>query len=189
MGWPGSTTSGPSRYPGSPGSSSSSSRERILMRARQVVQERLTQAYALPHVSKPPQMIEPLSSTEPGHDGPACPRQELSPIDMSVIAHWTIKPPSLGVPGVANVAIWGQRERQLQVQVDPERLREIGVSLLDVIETTGNALVGLAAELPGSVDPRHRRVYRYPEPAAHGIQHLLADQDRGRSGSGAAGDC
>ena len=30
-----------------------------LMRARQVVQERLTQAHALPNVSKPPQMIQP----------------------------------------------------------------------------------------------------------------------------------
>ena len=35
----------------------------------------------------------------------------------------------MGVPGVANVAIWGQRDRQLQVQVDPERLRRNDVSL------------------------------------------------------------
>ena len=41
---------------------------------------------------------------------------------MSVLARWTIRPRLLGVPGVANVAILGQRERQLQVQVDPERL-------------------------------------------------------------------
>src|SRR5690349_15248470 len=34
-----------------------------LMRARQVVQERLTQAHALPNVSSPPQMIDPVSST------------------------------------------------------------------------------------------------------------------------------
>ena len=65
---------------------------------------------------------------------------------MSVLARWTIKPRLLGVPGVANVAIWGQRDRQIQVQVDPEQLQPIGVSLLDVIETTGNALVGLAAD-------------------------------------------
>ena len=29
----------------------------------------------------------------------------------------------MAVPGVANVAIWGQRDRQFQVLVDPERLR------------------------------------------------------------------
>ena len=34
-----------------------------LLRARQVVQERLTQAHALPQVSKPPQMLQPLSSS------------------------------------------------------------------------------------------------------------------------------
>src|SRR5919112_2527216 len=32
------------------------------MRARQVVQERLTQAHALPNVSKPPAMVQPLSA-------------------------------------------------------------------------------------------------------------------------------
>ena len=34
-----------------------------LFRARQVVAERLTQAPGLPHVSKPPAMLQPLSST------------------------------------------------------------------------------------------------------------------------------
>ncbi len=34
-----------------------------LYTARQVVAERLTQAHALPNVSKPPQMLQPLSST------------------------------------------------------------------------------------------------------------------------------
>src|SRR5918995_1462898 len=34
-----------------------------LLRARQVVQERLTEAFALPNVSRPPQMLQPLSST------------------------------------------------------------------------------------------------------------------------------
>ena len=46
----------------------------------------------------------------------------------------------MGVPGVANVAVWGQRERQLQVQVDPKQLQAKGVTLQQVIETTGEAL-------------------------------------------------
>jgi multidrug efflux pump subunit AcrB len=46
----------------------------------------------------------------------------------------------MGVPGVANVSIYGQRDRQLQVQVDPRRLRAEHVSLTQVIETAGNAL-------------------------------------------------
>src|SRR5688572_15744234 len=88
-----------------------------IMRARQVVQERLTEAHALPQVSTPPQMIQPLSSLSRIMMARLS-SDEVSPIDMSVIAHWTIKPRLLGVPGVANVAIWGERDRQLQVQVD-----------------------------------------------------------------------
>ena len=34
-----------------------------VLRARQMVQERMTQAHALPHVSKPPTMLQPTSST------------------------------------------------------------------------------------------------------------------------------
>ena len=54
--------------------------------------------------------------------------QPLSPIELSVLARWTVRPRLMGVPGVANVAIWGQRERQLQVQVDPARLEAAGIT-------------------------------------------------------------
>src|ERR1041384_7279941 len=110
-----------------------------LMRARQMVSERLTQAYALPHVSKPPIMIQPRSATS-RFMIVGLSSKSLSPIQVSVLARWTIAPRLKGVPGVANVAIWGQRDRQLQVRVDPKRLRDRGVSLLRVLETTGNAL-------------------------------------------------
>ena len=107
--------------------------------ARQMVQERLTQAFALPNVSKPPVMLQPLSTTSRvmmvGLSS-----QELSLIDMGVLARWTITPRLMGVPGVANVAIWGQREWQLQVQVDPELLQAEGVTLDQIIATAGEAL-------------------------------------------------
>jgi len=110
-----------------------------IMRARLLVQERLTLARSLPHVSKLPAMLQPLSATSRvmmiGLSS-----QELSLIEMSVLARWNIKPALTGVPGVANVSIWGHRERQMQVQVDPERLRANGVSLDQVIEASGNAL-------------------------------------------------
>src|SRR5262245_51165859 len=109
------------------------------MDARQVVQERLTQAHALPNVSQPPQMLQPLSSTNRIMlIGLSSEKQSL--IELSVLARWTIRPRLMGVPGVANVAIWGQRERQLQVQVDPARLAEHKVSLIQIIKTAGNAL-------------------------------------------------
>ena len=107
-------------------------------RARQLIQERLTQAHALPHVSAPPTLLQPLSSSSRvlmiGLSS-----NQLSPIERSVIARWTVRPRLMGVPGVANVAIWGMRDQQLQVQVDPERLRDRNVTLPQVIKTAGNA--------------------------------------------------
>lgn len=109
------------------------------IRARQMVQERLTQTFALPNVSKPPTMLQPLSATSRvmmvGLSS-----DELSLIEMGVLARWNVKPRLMGVPGVANVAIWGQRERQLQVQVHPKKLAAREVTLSQVIQTTGEAL-------------------------------------------------
>jgi len=111
-----------------------------LYRARQMVAERLAQAaVGIPHVSKPPAMIQPTSSTN------RCmiiglSSDELSLIEMSVLARWVIGPRLLGVPGVANVSVWGNRDQQLQVLVDPEHLQEMGVTLEQIIETTGNSL-------------------------------------------------
>jgi CzcA family heavy metal efflux pump len=125
-----------------------------LYQARQLVQERLIQAHALPNVSKPPTMIQPLSSSSRvmiiGLDP-----KELSPIEASVISRWVIKPRLMGEPGVANVAIWGMRDQQLQVQVDPGRLQDRGVTLKQVVETAGNAqlvspLTFLEASTPGT---------------------------------------
>ncbi|HET9908944.1 MAG TPA: efflux RND transporter permease subunit [Anaerolineales bacterium] len=111
-----------------------------LYRARQMVTERLAQAaIAIPHVSKPPTMIQPLSS-QSRFMIVGLSSQELSLIEMSVLARWTIAPQLMGVPGVAHVAIWGNRDRQLQVLVDPAKLHEQGVSLDQVVDTTGNAL-------------------------------------------------
>src|SRR6185503_15853590 len=110
-----------------------------LYRARQMVSERMTQAFALPHVSKPPTMVQPVSS-DSRFMIVGLSSKKLSLIEMSVLARWTIAPRLVGIPGVANVAIWGQRDRQIQVQVDPQKMQDKRVSLLQVLETTGNAL-------------------------------------------------
>src|SRR5207249_8337981 len=80
---------------------------------------------------------------------------KLSLVVILVLARRTIQPRLLGVPGVANVSIWGRRERQLQVQVDPEKLRDHRVTLMQIIKTAGNALWAsplsfLEASTPGT---------------------------------------
>ncbi|MGH2383801.1 MAG: efflux RND transporter permease subunit [Candidatus Limnocylindria bacterium] len=142
-----------------------------IFKARQVVAERLTQAHALPNVSKPPAMLQPLS-TENRVMMVSLRASDLSLIDMSVLARWNIRPRLMGVPGVANVSIWGERNRQLQVLVDPTELQEQGVTLGEVITTTGNALwvsplTFLEASTPGTggfIDTPNQRL---------GIQHVL----------------
>ena len=141
-----------------------------LFTARQVVAERMTQAHALPNVSKPPQILQPLSSTNRALMVGVT-SKTLTPIQMSVLARWTIIPRLLGVPGVANVSIWGERARQLQVQVDPQKLSDANVSLQQVIDTSGNALwvsplTYLEASTPGTggfIDTANQRL---------GIQHI-----------------
>ena len=64
----------------------------------------------------------------------------LSQTDMTTLAKWTVRPRLMGISGVANVAIWGQRDRQLQVLVDPGRLQAHGVTVGDVVRATGEAV-------------------------------------------------
>jgi Cu/Ag efflux pump CusA len=107
--------------------------------ARQLTQERMSQAKALPNVGTPPMMIQPTSSTS--RVAMVSMRSDtVSEMQMSVLARWQIRPRLMSIPGVANVSVWGMRDRQLQVQVDPQRLQSRKVTLTQLIETTGNAL-------------------------------------------------
>src|SRR2546430_6623820 len=110
-----------------------------VMRARQMIQERLTLAYTLPNVSTPPTMLQPRSTTS-RFMMIAIAAKKVEPTELSLLARWTIKPKLLGVPGVANVAIWGQRLRQLHVHIDPDRLRDSRLMQDDIIAAAGDAL-------------------------------------------------
>ena len=107
--------------------------------ARQMVQERMTQAKALPNVGTPPSVIQPTASTS-RVAMVGLRSSTVSLVDLSVLARWQIRPRLMSIPGVSQVSVWGQRERQLQVQVDPRQLRASNVTLTQLIETTGNAL-------------------------------------------------
>src|SRR5207247_5490176 len=139
-------------------------------------QGRLEDASALPAVAKYFTMINPVSSTGRVM-AIGVTSDKMSLVDMSVLARWTIQPRWLGVPGVADVSIWGRRERQLQVQVDPEKLRDHRVTLMQIIKTAGNALWAsplsfLEASTPGTggwVETPNQRL---------GVRHVLPITDR-----------
>jgi CzcA family heavy metal efflux pump len=110
-----------------------------IMKARQMVQERLTViAGRLPGVAKPPVMLSPLSSTSRVLKI-GITSDTLSQMEMTTLAKWTIRPRLMAIPGVANVAIWGQRDRQIQVLIDPNILRAHSITASEVVKAVQEA--------------------------------------------------
>ena len=122
------------------------------MLARQRVQEGLALVTGvIPKDVGPPVMLQPLSATA-RFMKIGLTSKKLSVVDQSMMAYWTIRPRLLSVPGVANVAIWGERIQMLQVQVEPARLRENGVSVQEVMDATSDALeAGLMSHSDGAM--------------------------------------
>ncbi len=153
-----------------------------VVRARQLVQERLTTVLTtMPTWAAPPVIIPPVSSTgrvmKIGVSS-----KNVSLMDLSMISYWTIRARLLGVPGVANVAIWGERVKMPQVQVDPQRMLAHNVSLDQVMEVTADALaVGILQFSTGAVIGTGG--YIQTPNQRLGIRHVLAissPEDLGR---------
>jgi CzcA family heavy metal efflux pump len=123
-----------------------------LLEARQLVAERLnTVTPRLPTWAAPPIIMPALSSTSRVMKI-GLSSDEMSVSQMSMIAYWTIRQRLLRVPGVANVAMWGERLQQMQVRVDPDRLLAHHITLNQVMRSTGGALEsGLLKYTSGSV--------------------------------------
>jgi CzcA family heavy metal efflux pump len=122
------------------------------MLARQHVQEGLALVTGvIPKDVGPPVMLQPLSATA-RFMKIGLSSKKLSVIDQSMMAYWTIRPRLLAVPGVANVAIWGERIQMPQVQVEPARLRENGITVQQVMDATSDALeAGLMSHSEGAM--------------------------------------
>lgn len=111
-----------------------------LMEARLVVQERLDLvAPTLPTWAAPPMLLPPLSSTartvKIGISSDV-----YSTTELSMIAYWKIRERLLRVPGVANVAIWGERIEIPTVEVDPARMAAHDVTVQEVLQVTADTL-------------------------------------------------
>ncbi len=144
-----------------------------LMTARQRVQERVKLAIAeLPHSAGVPEILQPLSSTSRVMKiGLTSKTHNLA--DLSMIAYWTIKMRLMAVDGVANIPIWGERPKTVDVELDPAKMAAHWVTLDQVLEATTGALdVGLlpySANAKTRVDgmfdtPNQRLVIHQPSP-------------------------
>ncbi len=126
-----------------------------LIHARQLVAERLAVAASqLPDVAHAPEAIPPVSSTSRILEIGLTSRS-VDTLEMSMLARWVARPRLLSVPGVANVSIWGERPRQLQILIDPDRLAANGVTLDQV---TSAARDGTAIGAGGFIDTPTQRV-------------------------------
>jgi len=104
-----------------------------IYRARQLAAERLaTLAGELPRGVSPPALLPLISST-----GVAMvigltsdTRSQMALYDL---AEWTLRPQLLGLPGIADVVVFGGEVPQFQIQLDPQKLVRYGLSLQDVL--------------------------------------------------------
>ena len=104
-----------------------------LMRARQVVAERLQIARATLPADLPPPVMAPAASIMGEILFLALVSDRASGMDLKSAADWTVRRRLLAVPGVAEVIIIGGDEKQYQVTLRPERLTTYGVTVDQVL--------------------------------------------------------
>jgi Cu/Ag efflux pump CusA len=104
-----------------------------IYRAQQLTAQRLGPLAAeFPHGVKPPTLLPLTSSTSMamviGLTSPV--RSQMA---LRNAAEWILRPHLLGLPGVAEVVMFGGDTQQFQIQVSPQKLVRYGLSLQDVL--------------------------------------------------------
>ncbi|MCX6738498.1 MAG: efflux RND transporter permease subunit [Candidatus Parcubacteria bacterium] len=102
-----------------------------ILRDRQIIQERLSQASLPPNVK--PVLGPPTSLIgEIVWIGISSPNQKVSPMELRTLADWTIRPALLRTPGVANVLVMGGDAREWQINLNAERMKRGGIMMENV---------------------------------------------------------
>jgi CzcA family heavy metal efflux pump len=110
-----------------------------IYRARQALAERLVEATGrLPATVEPP-VLTPLTSSSSTVLVVGVTSATRSLMDQRTYVDWVMRPRLLATPGVSKVAVFGGDVRELQVQLDPERLRLYGVGVAEVTEVARQA--------------------------------------------------
>jgi CzcA family heavy metal efflux pump len=120
---------------------------------RQLVSERLaTLAGQLPAGITP--IITPLTSSTSIVLEVGMTSDKLSLMQLTTIADWEVKRGLLAVPGVAKVAVFGARTRQIQVQFNPERLIQHDLTVTEIISGAKRATAIRGAGFIGTANQR-----------------------------------
>jgi len=122
---------------------------------RQMLGEKLGEtAGQLPVGVKAPRMT-PLTSSTMDLLKIGLLSEKLSPMELRTFADWTLKPRLLAIPGVAKCSAFGGEVRQLQIQVQPERLLAYDLSFSDVLNA---ARVSTGVMGAGYIETENQRV-------------------------------
>ena len=123
--------------------------------ARQQLGEKIAElAGQLPLGVKAPKMT-PLTSATMDLLKIGLVAEKMSPMELRTFADWTLKPRLLAVPGVAKCSSFGGEVRQLQIQVDPEKLRAYDLALTDVLSA---ARVSTGVSGAGFIETKNQRI-------------------------------
>ncbi|MFO0973897.1 MAG: efflux RND transporter permease subunit [Phycisphaerae bacterium] len=123
--------------------------------ARQMLAEQLASvATDLPGGVKPPRLT-PLTSATMDLLKIGLVSGSRTPMELRDFADWTLRPRLQAVPGVASVGIMGGEVRELQVQVDPQRLAALSLGIDDVIAA---ARLATGVRGAGFVETANQRV-------------------------------
>jgi heavy metal efflux system protein len=115
-------------------------------RARQLVTERLAQVLPqLPEGTRPPLLSSLTNRLNEVYEFLV--EGDLDPMQLRDLAEFDLRFRILAVPGVASVERLGGLLRQYQVQLDPNRMRALGISLDQVLD----AVRGSNENAPGGV--------------------------------------
>lgn len=152
-----------------------------LLVARQFLAEKVAElAGSLPAGVKTPKM-SPLTSATMDLLKIGLVSEKLTPMQLRSFADWTMKPRLLAVPGVAKCSSFGGEVRQLQIQVKPERLTAMGLTINDVLSA---AKLATGVSGAGFVENETQRVLIQPEGQATNAGELaLAVIKSGENGA------
>ena len=126
-----------------------------IYRARQSLAERLGEAQGrLPRSVAAP-VISPLTSSSSTVLVIGITSKTRSLMEQRTFVDWTLRPRLLATRGVAKVAVFGGEVRQLQIQLDPERLRLYQIGLSEVLAAASRATGVRGA---GVIDTPNQRI-------------------------------
>jgi len=112
--------------------------------AEQWVINRIAQMATLPNGALP--QISPTSPIGEIYRYRVVGPPGYSVTDLKTLEDWVLERRFKAVPGVIDVTGWGGKTKTYEVQVDPRRLQQLGVSLPQVLQGLGNSNLNVGGQ-------------------------------------------